>query len=217
MQTMLVEVLDPLFARRSVMQTVRLPLWLIVVALSVLAGMAISGGLPQAISQDKPSARRCDVAVLDVSRLFEKFEGFQKEMQRLKPDVDSFELVLKQAQSEQAQLRERIQATGEGSAARRKLEAEFNERNAYLRAEMETKRNGFLTRETEIYAVRYREVEKVVREIAARRELRLVLRFSSDAYNEKDRGSVLQAVNRPIVFQDQLDITDEVIAAINAG
>jgi Skp family chaperone for outer membrane proteins len=58
-------------------------------------------------------------------------------------------------------------------------------------------------------------VEKAVRNIAAQRELRLALRFSSEALNDKDRKSVLQTVNRPIVFQDQLDITDEVIKALN--
>jgi hypothetical protein len=105
----------------------------------------------------------------------------------------------------------------EGSAERRKLEAEYNERQTYLRVEMETKRTGFLRKEAEIYAVRYREVEKAVRRTAVQRELRLVLRFSSDALNDKDRTSVLQAVNRPVVFQDQLDITDEVIATVNAG
>lgn len=188
------------------MQTVRLPLWFVIVVVSVVAGIAIS--------QDKPAARNCHVAVLDVSRLFEKFEGFQKEMQRLKTDVDSFELVLKQGQSEQAELGVRVQAAAEGSAERRKLEAEFNERNTYLRKEMETKRTGFLAKEAEIYAARYREMEKVVRQIAAKRELRLVLRFSGD-FNDKDRTSVMQSVNRPVVFQDQLDITDEVIAALN--
>jgi Skp family chaperone for outer membrane proteins len=197
------------------MQTVRLPLWLVAVVLSMIAGMAISGTMSPAISQDKPAARHCDVAVLDVSRLFEKFDGFQKEMQGLKSDVDSFELVLKQAQSEQAELRGRIEATAERSAERRELEAEFNERNTYLRKEMETKRSGFLAKEAEFYAVRYREVEKAVRNIAAQRELRLALRFSSEALNDKDRKSVLQTVNRPIVFQDQLDITDEVIKALN--
>ena len=199
------------------MQTVRLPLWFVIVVVSLIAGMAFSGSLHPAISQDKPVPRHCDVAVLDVSRVFEKFDGFQKEMQVLKSDVDSFELVLKQAQSEQAELGRRIQATAERSAERRELEAEFNERNTYLRNEMETKRSGFLAKEAEFYAVRYRAVEKAVHTIAARRELRLVLRFSSEALNDKDRKSVLQTVNRPVVFQDQLDITDEVIAAINAG
>jgi Skp family chaperone for outer membrane proteins len=196
------------------MQTVRLPLWLVIVVVSVIAGVAISGGLPQAISQDKPASRHCDVAVLDVSRGFEKFDGFQKEMQRLKSDVDSFELVLKQAQSEQAELQGRIEATAERSAERRELQAEFNERHTYLRKEMETKRTGFLAKETEIYAARYREMEKVVRQIAAKRELRLVLRFSGD-FNDKDRTSVMQTINRPVVFQDQLDLTDEVIKALN--
>jgi Skp family chaperone for outer membrane proteins len=197
------------------MQTVRLPLWLVVVALSVIAGITISGGMSRAISQDKPAPRRCDVAVLNVSEVFEKFTVFQKEMQDLKSDVESFELVLKQAQNDILQLKERMEAAKKGSEERRSLEAELAKRNAELRMEMETKRGGFLAKEAASYAVHYHEMEKVVRDIAARRELRLVLRFSGQDFNDKDRNSVLQAVNRPVVFQDQLDITDEVIKSIN--
>lgn len=198
------------------MQTVRLPLWLIVVALSVLAGMAISGGLPRAISQDKPVSAKCDVAVLDVSRLIESSPTMKPEMQRLKSDVDSFELYLKQTSSDIVQIGQRAGGLAEGSTERRQLEAEYYKKNSDLRTEMETKRSGFLVREAEIYAIRYREIEKVVREIAAKREVRLVLRFSGD-FNNKDRASILQAVHRPVVYHDLLDVTDDVIAAIHAG
>jgi Skp family chaperone for outer membrane proteins len=197
------------------MQTVRLPLWLVVVVLSAIAGMAISGGMSRAISQDEPASKPCDIAVIDVSEVFERFTTFQKEMRSLKSDVESFELVLKQAQMEILQMKQRMEAAKQGSDERRSLEAELAKRNTDLRTEMEAKRAGFLGKEAASYAVHYHEMEKVVRDIAARRELRLVLRFSGQDFNDKDRNSVLQAVNRPVVFQDQLDITDEVIKSIN--
>jgi Skp family chaperone for outer membrane proteins len=82
---------------------------------------------------------------------------------------------------------------------------------------MKVKREKFLADEAALYARWYRQVQKIVRETAAQKSIRMVVKTSPETFDDKDRAAVLQAVNRPIVFQDQLDITDEVIAAINAG
>lgn len=197
------------------MQSVRLPLWLVVVALSTIAGMVVLGGMSRAISQDKPAAKQCDVALLDVSKVFEKFTKFQEEMQRLKSDVESFELVMKQAQKDLADTKQRLEAAEKGSAEQRGLELELATKNANMQVEMKVKREAFLAKEAAVYAHWYRQMEKVVRETAARHEVRLVLRASSQEFDDKDRAAVLQAVNRPVVFHDQLDLTDDVIKALN--
>ena len=137
-------------------------------------------------------------------------------MEQLKADVGAFELTLKDSQADLVKKKERMEAAEPGSDERRTLEIELTRKNADLRAEMEVKRADFLAKEATIYATRYRDMEKVVRSVAAKHEVRLVLRFSGQDFNDRDRTSVLQAVNRPVVFQDELDITDEVIAAVNA-
>jgi Skp family chaperone for outer membrane proteins len=199
------------------MPVIRIPLWPVVIVLSLLSGMVISGSVPRAISQDKPAAKPCDVAVIDVSRVFEKCTKFQEEMQRLKAEVESFEPVLRQAQKELAETKQRLDAAAKGSPEQRTLELDLATKNANLQVEMKVKREKFLLDEAAIYARWYRQVQKSVREVAAREQVRVVLRTNSETFDDKDRAAVLQAVNRPIVFQDQIDITDEVLKTLNAA
>src|SRR5688572_26959864 len=92
------------------MQVVRLPLWLVVVAVSVLSGLTLSASLPRAISQEQPTPKQCDVAVMDVSRVFEKCIGFQQAMEQLKKEVKSFELVVTQGTQELNEAKQRYEA-----------------------------------------------------------------------------------------------------------
>ena len=196
---------------------VRLQLWLVVVAVLLLTGAILSTSLPRAISQDSPTARTYDVAVMDVSRVFEKCTGFQQAMEQLKAEVKSFELVVTQATKDLNEAKQRYEAAEKGSPEYRALELEIATKNANLQVEIKVKREKFLADEAALYARWYRQVQKVVGETAARKSIRLVVKTSPESFDDKDRAAVLQAVNRPVVFQDQLDITDEVIVAVNAG
>jgi Skp family chaperone for outer membrane proteins len=197
------------------MRTARVPAWLFVVVVSALGGALISDGLPRAVSDEQPLPKASDVAVLDVAKVFEKSQGFQTDLGRIKKDVEGFELVLKQAKQEYDALKQQFDALPKGSEESRKLELDLATRQANLQVEMKTKREGFLLEEAASYAKWYASLQKVVQEIAARKQVRLVFRNNSEGINEKDRQSVLQGVNRWIVFQDRLDITEEVIKALN--
>ena len=57
--------------------------------------------------------------------------------------------------------------------------------------------------------------ERVVAEIAEQYDLSLVLRFSRERMDPTDRTSVLAGVNRPVIFQKQLDLTPLVMKRLN--
>jgi len=171
--------------------------------------------LSSAISQDRPVPRPCDVAVLDVSKVFEKNKSFQEEMERLKKEVEAFEVEMKQVGQEMVEKKKGLDALTPGTEEHRKAEEELARFNSEMQIKVASKRRDFLAREAVIYANHYRRIETIVAGLAAKNSIRLVLRFNQDPMNEKDRNSVLQAVNRPVVFQDQLDITDEVVDTLN--
>ena len=55
----------------------------------------------------------------------------------------------------------------------------------------------------------------MVQRICREREIGVVIRYTSDPMDTKDRSSVLQAVNRPVVYSAVPDLTADVIAALN--
>ncbi len=79
------------------------------------------------------------------------------------------------------------------------------------------KRREFLEQEAKVYYGIYREIEDSVAVFAERNRIGLVLRYSGDEMKPDDRASVLQGVNRPVVFQRNLDITQHVLNQLNAG
>src|SRR4051812_14278485 len=97
------------------MANVRVPMLLLLVVVSSIGGAILSGNLPRAISQEAAPPKPCDVAVIDISKVFEKYAIQQKEMERLKSEVNSFELVLKQAQQDVADLKQQLEAQQKGT------------------------------------------------------------------------------------------------------
>ena len=61
-------------------------------------------------------------------------------------------------------------------------------------------------------------IEAEVKTFAERNGINLVLRFNKlDDMKEEDRASVLQGVNRAVVFQQRLDITELILGKLNGG
>ena len=64
-----------------------------------------------------------------------------------------------------------------------------------MQVKMAQKRQEFLEKEARIYYEAYSKVYDEVAKLAARNDIRLVLRFNSEEMKQDDRNSVLQGVN----------------------
>jgi len=69
--------------------------------------------------------------------------------------------------------------------------------------------------EAKVYHTIYVGVCEKTAAYAKAKGFRVVLRYNSDPINPDDRNSVLAGVNNSIVFQDQVDITAEIIRRVN--
>jgi Skp family chaperone for outer membrane proteins len=155
-----------------------------------------------------------NVAVLDISQVFENYPAFQTQMADLKTEVEKFEGFLKAEQTKLMQLREKLQQYTPGSPEFKKLEEEMARQNSDLQIKMGQQRREFLEKEARVYYDGYNEVYNVVSTLAMRNDIKLVLRFNSEAMKPDDRASVLQGVNRAVVYQKNLNITNLVITAL---
>jgi hypothetical protein len=86
--------------------------------------------------------------------------------------------------------------------------ADFNLKMGKLRKE-------FLEREAKVYYQTYLEVVDAVKYYAKRQNIGLVLRFNGEAVDPNRRDDVLREINKPVVVQDQIDITPDVLMLIN--
>jgi hypothetical protein len=76
-------------------------------------------------------------------------------------------------------------------------------------------RKDFLEREAKVYYDTYADVVRVVTYYAQRQKIGLVLRFNGEPVDPNRREDVLREINKPVVVQDQIDITPDVLALLN--
>ncbi len=63
--------------------------------------------------------------------------------------------------------------------------------------------------------MRYEQLKRAVDMHSRQAGIELVIRYNGEEPDLSDREQLINAINRHVVFQDGLNITDEVIAAMN--
>ena len=99
----------------------------------------------------------------------------------------------------------------------KQMEEELARTQSDLQVKVGLKRKEFLEQEARVYYRVYREVEQAVALFAQRNRIGLVLRYNGDEMKEDDRASVLQGVNRAVVYQSNLDVTNFVLQQLNGN
>ena len=164
------------------------------VLLGVVAADAPEARASTALSserQHEPSYR-IPLAVLDVAKVFKEARGFNQKMQSMKLEIADFDRNVKARRGEPT-----------------------DPIPADLEDEVKAKKAAFLSDEAQVYAETYRQIENTVQKICRDRDIGIVIRFTNDSLDPNNRGSVLQAVNRPVVYTGVPDLTADVIAALN--
>ena len=160
----------------------------------------------------RPSTGSRPVAVVDVSYIFNNYAGFKQRMDNMKKAVQAYEGTLKSRHEALAKDRDKLNQYTVGTPEYKRTEQELAEKFSKLQVDTQLKKKEFLENEARVYYDTYKLVEKVIANYASRTGTGLVLRFSREDMNQTDRNSVLQGVNRAVVYhQGRLDITTDIL------
>ena len=161
------------------------------------------------------NASKYHVAVVDVSAIFKRHARFKTTMEQMKKEMEGIEADLKadrQKIAEQEQQRTQFNA---GSAEFKQLDEEIARQMAEFNLKMGKLRKDFLEREAKVYYQTYLEVVDAVKYYAERQSIGLVLRFNSEPVDPNRREDVLREINKPVVVEDRIDITGDVLVLLN--
>lgn len=187
-----------------------------VLAMAAAAALVTVGYLyAQAPASFGANASKYHIAVVDISYLFKNHERFKATMESMKKEMETIETELKADREKialQEQERNRLQV---GSADYKKMDEEIARKMADFNLKMGKLRKDFLEREAKVYYQTYLEVVDAVKYYAQRQQIGLVLRFNGEPVDPNRRDDVLREINKPVVVQDQIDITPDVLALIN--
>jgi Skp family chaperone for outer membrane proteins len=155
------------------------------------------------------------VATVDIAELFKRYGKFQEGTAALKKQIALAEVLVKERQRERDRLQARLKEATPGTDDYRRWRAEVDKLTSDLSREVESQKKEFQQKEAALFYEAYQTVGDRVAQYCKSRGIRLVLRFNNQPVDPEEAQTVLQLVNRPIVYQEGLDITDAIVTALN--
>ncbi|NOY42929.1 MAG: OmpH family outer membrane protein [Planctomycetes bacterium] len=191
--------------------------------LSTLVSVAFASIATPTVAQQStgagPSANasRYGIAVVDVSYIFKEFQQFRTAMDGMKKEMEAAEGQLKAERDAVQAKEEQRKQYKPGSPEDKQLDEEIARAKADFNLKAGRIRKDFLEREAKVYYQTYMQVSNAVQHYAQQHNIGLVIRFNGDPVDPNRRESVLQAINKPVVAQNNIDITPDVLALLNRG
>lgn len=163
----------------------------------------------------KPSTR---VALADLTKVFKEHQGFNKQVELMRIDVQEAEQRLKVRKEAIDQAAAAAQKEPAGSVKRTEAEEKLRLDQQTLQTEVNVQKAKFMERESLIYLETYQSVLAIIDAYAAEQKIDLVLRFNGDPIGDRQNlQNVMQQLNRQVIFHEKgLDITDELVRRANA-
>lgn len=189
---------------------------------TVLAGSATqaqqaapsAGGAPQSFSAN---AGRFGIAVVDISYVFKNYAAFNAAIENLKKEMEAADSSLKADRDRLVAMEQQRDTLKPGTAEFKQLDEELARQKAEFSIRQGTIRRDFLEREAKIYYETYQQVAAAVNFYARQNNIGMVLRFNGDQIDPQQRDDVMRLIMQPIVFQNNVDITPDVLQLLARG
>jgi outer membrane protein len=181
-------------------------------ALWVAAVLLTQSANAQGVARPASSATPNGVAIVDMTYVFEHYDGFQSRKLALQRDIERAEQQLKVMQDEMKGLVERLKDYKAGTDDYKQIELELAKRNANGNVLMQTQKKDFLEREAKMFYTIYQEVSEEIKTFSERNGINLVLRFTGDPVDVDDPQQVVKELNKGVVYYSpSIDITPNIL------
>jgi Skp family chaperone for outer membrane proteins len=184
-----------------------------------ISSVAGAARAQQAAAQSAPpshgaNAARYGIAVVDISFIFKNYPGFTSQIETLKTEMEAADGKLKADRDRLVAMEEQRNTMKPGSPEFKQLDEQLAHLKAEFSIKQGTVRRDFLEREAKVYYQTYMDVSQAVKSYAMQHQIGMVLRFNGDAIDPAQREDVMRAIMQPIVHQNNIDITPDVLAVL---
>jgi len=197
-----------------------LPLTMVVLVLITgwMCGQKAAG--PQSIAQENGDGAKQgpfgDIAVVNIASLVKQHRDFKQRIEGIREQVNEFKKQVTVRQAEIESVQRKLQQLGPGSSERDETQLLLVRLQTELRLSGDRQQKGFVKQEAVLYSDTYSEITAVIKRYAETNGIQLVLRANHEPIDPSDQKSVLNAVNRVVVYHAQRDITEEILKVLNA-
>ena len=164
-----------------------------------------------------PTSAGVNVALLDIAKVFKNHKGFEARMQQLRDQKKKIEEQVIADRNRLLEKRKGLQGYNPGTREYKQLEEQLANDAADAQVKMELQKKELLEQEAQAYLQTYNQIQSAVGRIANQYQLRLVLRFDSQQIDQNNPNDILKGINRAVIYQQNLDITDTVLQMVSPG
>jgi hypothetical protein len=183
------------------------------------SGLAQDGARPTApVAPPKTAAAPpsgTNVAVIDVGFIFKNHIRFNSSMKQLEQQMDEFKGWAQSREKEFQGMGETLKTYKAGTPEYHRQEEKMANESTQYQLELHRKKQEMADKEAGLYYDTYAELEQKIALVAQRNRIGIVLRYNREPMKREDRGSVLQGINRAVVYQYGLDITKYILDEVN--
>ena len=178
----------------------------------VAVALAICLVTLQARAQTRPSGT--SVAVIDLGEVFKAHPRLKTQLEGIKTQIDAYEAFVRQEQTKVQAMAEELKTLKAGTPSYGEKEKAFASVQAGLQVQVRQKSREFLEQEAQIRYQAYQEIQQHVEKFCQAYGIQLVIRFNRNKIDPSKPQEVQMGLNRPIVYQSSLDVTNHIITSL---
>jgi Skp family chaperone for outer membrane proteins len=150
-----------------------------------------------------------------MAKVFRASVDFEDQRAELKEKIAAAEAIASSFQSKLEELQQQLELVESGSDDEKDLRRRHKAKTAEFEDYRREQSGKFLKAESTIYRGIYEMVAAEISKYSREHNIDLVMRANLGPIEETDPQKPLENLNRQVVYENGLDITDDIIAAIN--
>ncbi len=162
------------------------------------------------------NAPKFGIAVVDINYVFKNHPQFRDKLEGMKGEVQEIENQLKQSAQGLMQLEQKRNSFKPGTQEFKQTDEQLAKEKANFELNKQRLQKDFLEKEAQAYYEAYGQVQAEISRYAKHYKIGLVFRFNGEEPDPAIRQQILAGINKPIQYQDSVDITPDIIAMVKA-
>ena len=157
------------------------------------------------------------IAILNMDRIFKTYKPLLDQLAPAREEAKALQEKIQLRQAEIETVANQIRKAEPGSPDFQRLQGQLLKLNGELQQMAQAGQQTIQKKETTIYLAFYRTLDEEVAKYAKAKGLKLVLRQQDSSLDDNQPlQEILKSLNRGIIYQDGLDITDDILQALDA-
>ena len=156
-----------------------------------------------------------DVAVVDMNKVFASHKVLIAKNEELKHELEKAQESLKAMTDAGQKLKADLEGAKKGSAEFQRIERELQQKVLEWKKLNDEAQKKIAEANATNLLVTYQNVSEEIQRIADARGFKLVINFAAEPVDTKDPRKWQQVSNRQVIYQNGIDITEDVINAVN--